>query len=63
MTEVAEPAQTERIGKFEFSIVYEPDESHDRDEQRVAALTAWLLAEWQREQQMRGQHGAAGHNN
>lgn len=59
----AQPTQTERIGKFEFNVVYEPDASPDRDEQRVAALTAWLLAEWQREQEAREQHVASTSDN
>ncbi len=49
------PAQTtHRIGKFTFNVATAPDEEQgQRDErwaQRTDALTAWLLAQWQREQ-------------
>lgn len=57
MKAVAEkPATTHRVGKYEFTI--DADECGDHDvkqlrAQRQRALTAWLLAEWQREQQRR----------
>jgi len=40
-------AVTERIGRFEFSIVFREPE---RREDRVAALLAWLLSRWEREE-------------
>ncbi|MEX0654660.1 MAG: hypothetical protein WD534_12655 [Phycisphaeraceae bacterium] len=57
MTAVAEKSETtHRVGKFEFTIV--ADEGGDEDvqqqrSQRRRAITAWLLAEWQREQRRR----------
>lgn len=46
----------EHIGKFDFTIAFEeppPDKTEDR---RVDALTAWLLAQWEREHE-EGEHG------
>ncbi|MCG3127421.1 MAG: hypothetical protein CHACPFDD_02281 [Phycisphaerae bacterium] len=46
-----EPSATERVGAFEMLVeVAEPTAASERSwEQRVDALAAWLLAEWQRE--------------
>lgn len=57
MKAIAEkPDVAHRVGKYEFTIV--ADESGDEDveqqrAQRRRAITAWLLAEWQREQRRR----------
>ena len=43
---------TERVGQIEMTVVLAPPtpDAERRWEQRVEALAAWLLAEWQREQ-------------
>jgi hypothetical protein len=43
---------TERVGQLDFAVRRgDPGgESADRWDRRVDALTAWLLAEWRREQ-------------
>ena len=46
-------AITQRIGKFDFSVaVCEPTpEAGDLPARRQEALTAWLLAQWDRERE------------
>lgn len=53
---VDDPVTTHRVGKFEFQIVTDegeppPQEVECLRAQRVEAITRWLLAQWQREQQ------------
>lgn len=55
---VDEPVTTHRVGKFEFRIVTDegepgPDEVAELRAQRTQAITRWLMAQWQREQQRR----------
>lgn len=46
-------ALTERIGRFEFSVEFcEPG----RGEDRVAALLAWLLARFERDEEPEDEH-------
>lgn len=52
------PVTTHRVGKFEFRIVTDggepgPEEVAELRTQRTQAITRWLLAQWQREQQRR----------
>ncbi len=44
---------TRRIGKLDFTVerAEHTGESQQRWDRRAEALTAWLLAEWQRERQ------------
>lgn len=55
-----EPVTTHRVGKFEFRIVTDegdppppPEEVAELRARRTQAITRWLLAQWQREQQSR----------
>ena len=50
--ERAKEDATERVGQIEMTVVAAPPapEAEQRWQQRVEALAAWLLAEWQREQ-------------
>lgn len=53
-----EPVTTHRVGKFEFRLVTDegdpsPDKVADLRARRTEAITRWLLAQWQREQQRR----------
>lgn len=55
---VDEPVTTRRVGKFEFRIVTDEGEPTPTPEavaelraRRTEAITRWLLAQWQREQQ------------
>jgi hypothetical protein len=50
--ERAEQDATECVGGFEMRVtIAEPSpEAAERWEQRIEALTAWLLTEWQRQQ-------------
>lgn len=61
MARARKPNPTERIGKLEFRVAYEPApaDPQESNERRVEALTAWLLAEWHREQQAKQEHGPA----
>jgi len=43
---MSETASPHRIGKFDFSV--EVEKTKREPEERVAALTNWLLAEWGR---------------
>lgn len=47
---------TERIGKFDFSIAFEEPPPDKTEVRRVEALTAWLLAQWEREHE-EAEHG------
>ena len=43
---------TERVGKYDFSVAFcAPEENEDYRQRRVDALTAWLLEQFNREQQ------------
>ena len=46
-----------RIGKIDFTVRMAPqsDEPRLQPQARVDALTAWLLAEWRREQQQQSE--------
>lgn len=53
---VDEPVTMHRVGKFEFRIVTDegeptPEEVAELRTRRTQAITRWLLAQWQREQQ------------
>lgn len=52
---VETPDATQRVGKFEFRVAAEKSASEGEDHraQRIEALRAWLLAQWQREQAVR----------
>jgi hypothetical protein len=50
------PDTTHRVGKYEFTVVADQGGDEDMEQQRAQrrrAITAWLLAEWQREQRRR----------
>ena len=51
-TDTVKRDATERVGKFEMRVGYgtPTSESKERWTCRVDALSAWLLAEWRREQ-------------
>jgi len=49
-------ATTERIGQFDFEVVCVP-ETRDRQSRRQEALAAWLLAQWERQQEEAGEGG------
>ena len=48
-----EPVATHRIGRFEFKVVAGEPTADGEPQRRSEAITAWLLAEWQREQMRR----------
>jgi hypothetical protein len=50
MSESSTP-ETTLIGKLEFSVTIAPPTTPVKREQRVEALTAWLLQRWQLERQ------------
>ena len=45
-----------RIGKVDFTIAFEEPPPDKMEERRVEALTAWLLAQWDREHE-EAEHG------
>jgi len=49
-------ATTQRIGQFDFEVVWVP-EARDGQSRRQEALTAWLLAQWERQQEETGDGG------
>lgn len=55
MNTVLDKPQTHRVGRIEFEVVA-TDRTADGEERwsrRSEAITAWLLAEWEREQRRR----------
>lgn len=53
------PETTERIGQYDVRIEFcAPAEREDHHQRRADALTAWLLAAWDR-QHKEVEHGAA----